>query len=148
MMGTGKAAVAALAAIAIASGAQWAYHTFMPRSWWYTYTKIEPVPPLRAGQPITFRSYVIRKRPTSVSWNDILFCDIGDGQGFRFWSSQNTANSYSEKIMDGTTGVPWNYGAAVPMNPATCYLRSTSTLHLSFGIEKQQTIESERFKVQ
>lgn len=97
----------------------------------YDYVFYEAVEPsdseiLIGSEELFFRSFADVKKTTTLSWEDILKCDIeGDGfigGYFSVYKSDKTNSMPARWTGDGV----WRYGGDIPIQPATCTLRSTT----------------------
>ncbi|MFZ1741882.1 MAG: hypothetical protein WAT93_03455 [Pontixanthobacter sp.] len=101
-----------------------------------------------ASGPLEFISAVQYFKSVDMHWRDTLYCDLLDGNGFRNVSVlESSANSVGPTQGDGPRERAWTYTAIVPSRPAVCYLRSTPTAELRYGIRKTQIIVTDTFRL-
>ena len=131
--------VLAFAAIIILT--EFLFVRFMPMAHWVNYTAIEPIKSdLACGEKVYFAATRKINRPVFASWSDVIYCYKPDGstvyeQGFQ--SAGHLAPS------DNLTS-RWVYDEPMPCQK-TCYLESTTTLHLAYGVMRSKTILSGPF---
>lgn len=95
------------------------------------------------GEELWFVSDSEFKRPVSAVWNDVLFCDFGDGESFV--TSYQTSKDYVEPRERKST--KWNFNYAVK-KPATCRLESSVKIKVEFDVEKNDIVHGQEFRVQ
>jgi hypothetical protein len=141
----------------------WSYLFFMPITHWYNWTTTETVKsnyPVDANE-IDVYSYTTIKRPSDVTFIDVLFCDYGDDKGLRHISAQVDKGIKLTKNKPGAhilqKGDPyygqaeiryiWTYVNPLPKQPASCYIETESQLHLDYGITKSQYWKTGYFSI-
>jgi len=117
------------------------YNRLMPMDNWLTYTSAEPLlTENKIGEEffvVTTRSV---KRQSRVRWLDVLICN-----------NRNIYWRYSAYISEGNIIRLWDqtksrlYDSKTPTVPSVCYIESTTTLVLNFGIDKHKTLTSKEF---
>ena len=116
-------------------------------SHWFDYYSINPVaPPYEIEESLLFESDAVIRRPIMLEWNDVLFCDLYDGLGFRYFSSYHSKRHQVSprdrmKIM-------WVYGGSAPKESASCFLHSTISGRLQFSEDKVQEIKGPLFEIE
>lgn len=124
---------------------QYLYYYVTPINTWVEYHKVEPyTSEISINEDLVFVSYATGQGGFPVSWSDVLKCDFNDDLGFTFYS---VYNSNTDTFLPSNSGKPWVYQADVPTVPATCFLEANVTLHLPFGITKEQHILTDTFEV-
>lgn len=120
--------------------------SFMPLSWWVEYRSMRVIE-APSGGPLEIDSILHRKRVVDMRFSDSLFCDLPHRpNGFRIYSTQFSALNRAEP-KDGVSH--WAYTADVPEGPAACYVRSSVTVALRYGIRPEpQIITSPIFTIQ
>ena len=117
-----------------------------PREYYFDYDRIEVVEPVIIGEPLRFRSYVDRRDGIDLEFNDTLFCDLFDGQGFANYSTAPKAILHdAPKSQSAAAGRPWIYQGATPRRPAECFLRAVPKVLLPYDLKKRQVITTEKF---
>lgn len=107
-------------------------------------------------QTIEVLSFAEIKRPVLIQWNDQLFCN--HGSGYQFTASNESSNYYTKPIIlprvdvnvetQVETLVPWRFDTKNTLREGDkCYITSTITAKLAYGIERQQVIKSNDFVV-
>ncbi|MCP4933517.1 MAG: hypothetical protein GY927_04770 [bacterium] len=126
---------------------EYLYYRVLPVYQHFEYHSIELGKPAIIGEPIEFVSTREIRRTSSIEWLDTLFCDLGDGIGFRHFSQKDTSRD-SIPASGGIVKQPWTYTARTPHVDATCYLLSVSTGIFPYGIQKtHRTVVTEKFDV-
>lgn len=122
--------------------------------YWFEYSAIEVRETVNfSDNHLDVLSFAVIKRPVMIEWNDVLFCDQS------FTDSQNDRRYFTEKTVlprvdkDLATGndrlVPWRFTIEGNVRSGdVCYINSTITAKLRFGIEKVASIKSNEFVVQ
>jgi hypothetical protein len=125
----------------------WGFYSWAPVATWFVYTAIDPVLPVREGEPIFFRSRIIGNYEVPVTWVDVLHCRNDGSPEFKQLHRVETEGRI--RIQTPETGVIWKY-AVVPdaKTGDTCFLRSLITVHLPLGVERQQLVDSALFTVE
>jgi hypothetical protein len=120
-----------------------------PTSFWFHYDYINPVQEsFSTGEQVAFVSAWDSRDGINVHWNDIMRCDLPDDEfSFGYFSVSNT-NADDLRARDSSIPEIWTYGDRIPVSGATCYVDSTITVDLPFGISKSQKIKSGNFKIQ
>lgn len=119
---------------------------FWPRSYWFTYSAVEVVSGQEFNKPFLVTSIIDGwKRDVDVKWNDVLRCDLGDGNGNKFIS--NYESSASIKARPEPFISTWVYQGPLPNKPGTCFIDSSITIETLFGFKKQQTLQSNTFEL-
>ena len=144
-----KGAIAYIATVALFTTLQYSFFRVMPMSYWVEYQAIQaPVTPLELEEPPVFVSHAIgaTEKAVNISWNDVLRCNFDDnGDGFKYLSNyESSVTNYIAK--EEVRATSWQYNSTVPHKPAICYLDSTITIKLPFGIEKHQRIITDEFR--
>ena len=140
-----KIAAGYLFGVAAFVALDWTALTFLPLSTWVEYRTVRIVPPVPLGGPIDAQSDLVRHRISDMRFSDTLFCDLGDGNGYRLYSTIPSSFE-SAPPKDGISN--WTYTGPVPSIHAWCYMRSTINIDLKYGIEKKpQIIISEPFEI-
>lgn len=122
---------------------------FAPTSYWYEYESIEPAKPVFVqGEKLEMiskhKTYI---EGTPLVFQDRLRCFFGDNDkpiGVAKKFSTSTKNTLGEIKV-----TPWTWGIvpdSIP-NGTRCYIRSTQTITVSFGIKKTTTVYSKFFEV-
>lgn len=144
-----KGAVAYVMTVALFVALQYTFYKIMPMSFWIEYQSIEvPAKVLSLGEPPVFVSHATgsTERSADIEWNDVLRCNFDEnGHGFKYLSNyESSVTAY--KPEESVRATSWQYNSAVPDSPAICYLDSTITLILPYGIEKHQNVITNRFR--
>ena len=143
--------------------AHWSFLFFMPITHWYNWTTTETVQssyPVDATE-VDVYSYTTIKRPSDVTFVDVLFCDYGDNKGLRHISAQvdkgikltkNKAGAHILEQGDPYFGQAqiryiWTYVNPLPKQEANCYIETESQLHLDYGIVKRQYWKTGNFTI-
>lgn len=127
---------------------------YLPLDWWFEYTAIDVVEPARCGEPIQFISRRVTRQRVSFEYNDVLYCRTPETSGKFGNFSDGPTSIHNVDIADNReNGIRWFYRAAVPSCPATCYLRSVTTLvrHNALGLEirrEHEPIYTEKFTLE
>lgn len=144
-----NAVVGALIFMVLPIGIQYWYNKAMPRDAVFTYYEVRPV----------FDEYLVDTKPrmysdaefkkaVPIKWVDILRCTVGEDRGtFAFFSvypSETGQVKISERVSFEDSG-GWKYQGETPREPRTCYIESTITAELEYGIKKTQQLESPTF---
>ena len=115
-----------------------------PSSLWFEYYSIEPET-ATVGQQIRLKSTYQINRKVDMGWNDVLYCKNGAPNSYIFHSSSDTlANNLPPT--DGKTTIIWKY-PHVPETPTECYMVSTISIYLPWGIKKTKQIIGDKFNV-
>lgn len=126
-------------------GAAFVTLTILPMSYWIYYESVEPAKDFfSVDESLQFVSTLEVKRPSTVSWNDIVYCIDPDLKTYCYYMEYTSSNANVET--HGIDHVVWNYPKSVGI-ATECYLKSTTNLHLPFNIVKQQTTKSGKFKI-
>ena len=122
------------------------FYFFAPMSLWAEYYSINPVSDeFVVGDQPYFISEREIFRESTLEFNDVIFCREDDELDF---------NSYAY-FVSGRAGIPPTNGRSKMLWPydhslnqaGSCYMHSTITLDLPFGVHKRQTIVGPIFKV-
>lgn len=126
---------------------------------WFEYSQlhVEDMGVNNTDRLILVLSYAVIKRPVELNWNDVLYCK-GKG-GYEFVSSNQSSNFYMQPAVlprvyiNPNTGTenktPWRFLLKEELTTGEqCYLESTITARLPYGIEKTAQIRSNTFIVQ
>lgn len=121
---------------------------------WYTETLVQEEVNFE-DDTIEILSFAEIKRPVLIEWNDALFCK--NGTGYKFVASNQNSRYFQKPItlpridLDGEkteTLIPWRFDTKGRLQPnEECYIESTITAKLRFGINKYQTIRSNTFTI-
>lgn len=129
----------------VASGILEEFYT--PRSYWFTYEKIEVRDSVPIGSSfITVYSTRTTERAIDFQWSDSLFCDLYDGAGMAEFDTQTDFRLGVNDPVKPYTGA-WRYNGAIPNQPARCEFISTSCAQLQYT-KKCQTIKSNKFYIE
>lgn len=110
---------------------------------YFEYTKIVSVKDrYDIGEDIIFNSVLDRYEVTDMKYVDILKCTIWDEE---IWYSQGV--TYSKWLTPWLYDKLWRYDGELPNTNASCYLDSSPTVLLNYGIEKTQKLESNIFTI-
>ena len=121
--------------------------SLLPLSTWIKYDQVTVFEPVEAGGPIEMLSVLHRYRSVDMIYNDVLFCDLGDGRGFRLYSPQDGRYSNAPKSKE-TIVSNWVYTQPVPRKKSTCFIKSAPTVELKYGIRpKPQELKTYLFQV-
>ena len=140
-----KIVLGPILAIAAFMSAEWTAMTFLPLNTWFEYRSISVEGDVPDGGPIKVKSSIVRHRISDMRYNDVLFCRFDYADNFILYST--SASQYDgAPPMDGIS--QWAYAGNVPITHATCYIRSSVTVALKYGIQKTpQVIMSNQFKI-
>ena len=126
---------------------EYSYFRIVPVTHFFKYQSVaSELEEIKIGDPLIMVSTSQYNRSADINWNDILRCDLGEGsQYYSFYES--SADNYKPKqgfkvIDEGN----WRYGGKVPTVPAKCFMSSTITASLQYGVEKQMSLESNTFQ--
>lgn len=97
----------------------------------------------QTGEELWFVSDSEYKKPVVAEWNDVLFCNFGEG--FVYVKSYNSNRDYVAPR--ARSKKPWNFNYAVT-RPAECYLESGIKIRVENGIEKTMIYTGEKFKIE
>ncbi len=127
-----------------------AYLLLTPPSYWFTYHAIKPAQDVfQIGEPLKFLSFADFHKKTDVRWNDVLRCNFDMDQfGYLFFSEYTSQADSWGPFKSATTPRPWAYNERIPQAPTTCFVDSTITVKLPYGITKQQEIFSPEFRIE
>lgn len=130
------------------SGVEFGIVEYSNTSYWFEYDKIESseIEYNSSDNNIFMKSYSKWKvADIPIVWVDNLFCNLDDGNGLRFISSQ--VNNGTSKITDFTqTPEVWQMTLTLPDKDALCQIRSSITAKLP-SKNKTQHIDSNFFHV-
>ena len=113
-----------------------AIENFKPAGYWFEYEAVTPSREVFViGDELVFFSTSQINRPVRLKYNDVLFCDMRDGLGRRFYSNYLTESYVASPRASSTAG--WVYHGKVPMKAAECNLRSTITGELRYTSKRQ-----------
>jgi len=113
----------------------------MPMSFWVDYVSIEPVAcDIDCGDTIRFISKRHVARPVFATWSDVVWCF--DANGKKVYTQD--FESSGELTPGGKEEAVWIYDEPLPC-ARTCYLESTTTLHLPYNITRTRTLTSKQF---
>ena len=115
-------------------------------SHWFKYYAVAPIGgPYEIEESLLFESDSEIYRGVMLEWNDVLFCDLYDGLGFRYFSSYH---SKRHKIKASARGkVIWKYGGHAPAQAASCFLHSTIAGRVKYAEDKVQAIKGPLFEI-
>ena len=134
-------------ALFITAAGMWGFYSWAPVSTWFVYQAVEPVIPVKQGDPIFFRSRIIGNYEVPVTWVDVLSCRRPGEPEFRQLHRVETEGRI--RVQTPETGVIWKYEAAPEARTGdTCFLRSLITVHLPLGVERQQLVDSALFTIE
>jgi hypothetical protein len=137
----------AAAALFIIAACMWGFYTWSPLATWFVYAAIEPVLPVKEGEPIFFRSRIIGNYEVPVTWVDVLHCRHAGSAEFKQLHRVETEGRI--RIQTPETGTIWKYATVSDAKAGdTCFLRSLITVHLPLGVERQQLVDSSLFTVE
>lgn len=137
----------ALCLCGLALFGEYAVLRMAPADWWFRYESIRAVD-TPAGGPLGFVSAVSYFRPVDITWRETLYCDAGDGRGFQNVSTQESAGyGIGPAGREVPALRPWQYTARVPRAPIRCFVRSTPTVSLRYGITKTQIVLTDEFRL-
>lgn len=91
---------------------------------------------------IYFVSSLTRYKEIDMKYIDILRCDSWE---WYTWFSQSVW--YSKNMPVWVFNSVWRYEGDLPIFPSICYLESSPTAQLDFGIEKTQKITTKQFTI-
>lgn len=115
------------------------YIDFLPRSSFFTYEHVIPSKEKFAiGEELQFISVSEVKRTVNFYWEDILFCDFGEG--FGYFSTYKSNKSHVEPYTKKSTN-PWSYQGKLPKTKSSCYLRSFISHKDKTGAVKNQILD-------
>lgn len=128
---------------------QFWYNRLLPVDKVFEYTAIIPVQEVyEVGEFPRLISDAKFYRSVPFKWQDVLKCTGEDHPDtFAFFSSY-PSESGEVKVTEDNSKEPsagWLYQGAVPQDPARCYIDSTITAELEYGIKKRQNILSDPF---
>lgn len=109
----------------------------LPTSFWFTYVSLTNV---SADKEIIMASQYIKPRKTILTYNDVLFCDLGKGP-IRYSSNSSESLSSSHELRTSI----WRYEGNKPSVVSACKMTSDITTHVLFGIEKTASVSSQLF---
>jgi hypothetical protein len=118
------------------------FFRIMPATYWVEYHAVEPEKTeYECNEEIHFVSTRTSKRDVFASWNDVFWCERN---GIYEYTQSFQSSGFIEKNTI-TSGV-WIYDEPTPCN-TQCYLKSVTTIHLPYGIEKDQVVISGPFMI-
>lgn len=109
-----------------------------PPDRWFKYQKIANVD---AGKDIFMTSTYEKGITDPLTYNDVLFCDFGNGL-IRFSSNMSKSLARSSTLKTAT----WRYEGQTPNKEGMCEIESQIEVVVPFSIIKSQTIRSSPFK--
>lgn len=120
------------------------FYLLAPLTFWFEYTDVAPTQSVFINAQPSFYSTAIFYRNVRIEWNDVLRCTTHTGLGY--YSEQNTSDIIrKDTAFSGLT--PWQYLAPIPVPPATCQVTHNITATFPFGINRTQTIVSDKFDI-
>lgn len=135
------------AALFVTAAGMWGFYTWAPISTWFVYKAIEPVIPVKAGEPIFFRSRILGNYEVAVTWVDVLHCRHAGLNEFKQVHRLETEGRIRVQFPD--TGPIWKYGVIPEVKSGdSCFLRSLITAHFPLGVDRQQVVNSVVFPVE
>lgn len=105
-----------------------------PASYWFSYKGLEVK---SAHKDIYMVSTYEKSVAEPLTYNDILFCDFGDGL-IRFSSNLSRSVAKSSTLRS----VTWRYEGITPSMQCVCTIESQIEVLVPFSIIKSQTIKS------
>lgn len=114
----------------------------------FLYHKVEPSQKeYKQGDELKMISFLDVYAPVNFRWNDILCCDyLNDEQGYSFIGAQITE---ADNVSLGEGKISqWVWSGTKPLTPAKCFIESNITAEVGFGVEKEQKVISDDFKIQ
>lgn len=147
--GTWKKAGAGLVAIvmllaAIPVLASMLQNTFTPRQYYFDYLDVSPAQSsFEVGEELVFVTRARIFKTVNLIWDDVLYCDLNDGLGYRLYSIYHTSRDHVPPR--DVTPKPWVYHREIPLTPSTCHLQSTITAVLPYSHKVQRIIGKEFF---
>ncbi len=134
----------AVVAIALSISGSQMYYLFMPITYWFHYSSVEPVGDIVVGEKPKFLSTMEAFKDINLKYNDISFCKYNGEEKFTY-KNEAPSSSYG-KAPSGVEVNEWEYGHTIDF-PGECYLKANIILQLPFGIERVQTVVSDKYKV-
>lgn len=116
---------------------------FSDSSDYFTYTSLTSKDSYDVWEDLYFVSNITRKKETDMKYVDILKCQF-EWADFS-WFSQSIG--YTKDLMAWVYISVWRYNGAVPPREAVCFIDSSPTVTLDFGLEKTQRIKSNTFTI-
>lgn len=113
------------------------YVLLLPSPKWFTYLSIENV---SANKDIIMVSKFTKPIQTTLTYNDVLRCDMGKGI-VRY--SSNLSQSAAAPHETKTT--LWRYEGRTPPVKTVCFMSSDISAKVLFGIEKTASVSSKMF---
>ena len=137
--------------IAISMVLSYLFYGFAPAERWIEYDRIETVKSVyRLNESPLMISYNDIKRDVNVSYLDTMRCKLDSSNYSGFGSF---ADDYAKGIIlkedrgEDFEPSPWVFNTSTPLpEPAECYIEANIVLHLPFGIDKFQRVDSEHFR--
>ena len=121
--------------LAILFSFHYGYLTFSDHENWFKYHDVSFVEV--EGNSIVFRSTSEIFRKTDFEWEDTLFCNTDNGEGFMNITRQKSSLKGAET--KSLNSVSWKYLEFFPRS-STCYLRTVATAILPYSITKSQVL--------
>jgi len=109
----------------------------LPSSKWFTYISMENV---SANRDIIMMSKFTKPIQSTLTYNDVLRCDLGKGM-VRY--SSNLSQSAAAPHETKTT--LWRYEGRTPSIETVCTMSSDISTKVLFGIEKTASVSSKMF---
>ena len=109
----------------------------LPSSLWFNYISLENV---SARGDIVMASRFEKPRAVTLRYNDVLFCDFGNGT-IRFSSSESSSVKAPSPLKTSL----WKYEGKTPSTLSVCLIRSDITAKVLFDIEKTASVSSQMF---
>lgn len=118
-----------------------------PSTYWFEYIAIEPQKQVAStGEVIKFISTTEIKQQVDFEWHDVMRCADPDGYEYYYRDYKSQAAEVEPRAQSSST---WQYPHGLPHKVGTCcWLESTITVPLHFGIEKQQQLLSGQICIQ
>lgn len=113
------------------------YVLILPSSKWFTYISMENV---SANRDIIMMSKFTKPIQSTLTYNDVLRCDMGKGI-VRY--SSNLSQSAAAPHETKTT--LWRYEGRTPSVETVCTMSSDISTRVMFGIEKSASVSSQMF---
>lgn len=94
---------------------------------------------LKIGEDLYFISDNETFEYGSVTWEEVLRCDLFDGEGYRYFSYYESKSKFSPR--ERKKG-KWKYNGAIPSVKSKCYIDGVAVIITQAGDTKQLLLES------
>lgn len=121
------------------------YYSTAPINWWYQYTSISAVEPVRSGEVLRMVSRLYVYSPVDIQFNDVLRCT---GPAYNDNERVKSVPYSSDLVVSEKEQVKsWNMGIIDAHPGSWCFVSSKQTIRFPLGVQRTHYETSVPFRV-